>query len=222
MGRRRPLTTQQAALDELTRMIGDGEFPPGGTIPVDDVARDFGMSRIPVREALKILEGRGLVTHRPHRGYVVTRLTPEELRELYDIRGLLESEAMRRAVLRAGEEDRERARAAFAATQRALDSTDRHGYTEETRRFHRALVEPCGMPRLLDMLTSVWHLTVPYRAVGAVDDARLRLLHAEHARILDAFVAGDVGRLLAESDVHREHLHAAALRATGFEDHVPR
>jgi DNA-binding GntR family transcriptional regulator len=64
---------QQAILDELRRMIMDGGAPPGSVIPVGDVAELFGVSPIPVREALKALVGERLVDHRPHAGWPIVR-----------------------------------------------------------------------------------------------------------------------------------------------------
>ena len=66
---------QQVILDELRRVILDGDAPPGTVIPVDEVAELFGVSRIPVRESLKTLIGEGLVEHRPRSGYTVAQLT---------------------------------------------------------------------------------------------------------------------------------------------------
>ena len=85
----RPPTMQEAVLRELRRQINDGELRPGTVIRVDAVAGAMGVSRIPVREALMILEGEGLVTHRPHVGFAVPSLTAEELEEIYYLRALL-------------------------------------------------------------------------------------------------------------------------------------
>lgn len=81
---------QQVILDELRRVILDGDAPPGTAIPVDEVAELFGVSRIPVRESLKTLIGEGLVEHRPRSGYTVAQLTLSELHEIYVLRGVLE------------------------------------------------------------------------------------------------------------------------------------
>src|SRR6476620_692925 len=89
---------QQVILDELRRVILDGDAPPGTVIPVDEVAELFGVSRIPVRESLKTLIGEGLVDHRPRSGYTVAQLTLAELSEIYLLRGVLEQAAMTSAV----------------------------------------------------------------------------------------------------------------------------
>ena len=95
---RRPPTAQEAVLAELRRAIVTGELAPGEQVLQDALAERFGVSRVPLREALKILEGEGQVTYRPHRGYFVAELDVDDLREVYRIRDLLESEAVRVAV----------------------------------------------------------------------------------------------------------------------------
>ncbi|MEV0127664.1 GntR family transcriptional regulator [Dactylosporangium sp. NPDC050688] len=83
----KPLGSSQGViLDELRACILDGEVPPGSPIPVDGVAAAFGVSRIPVREALMTLIGEGLVDHRPHLGYQVARMTAQEFGEIYLVR----------------------------------------------------------------------------------------------------------------------------------------
>ena len=91
----RPQTIAEAVLAELRRLICDGELPPGTVIRLDAVARALEVSRIPVREALKVLEGEGLVAHRPRGDYEVPSLRAEKVREIYRLRALLESEALR-------------------------------------------------------------------------------------------------------------------------------
>jgi DNA-binding GntR family transcriptional regulator len=82
----RPPTTQEAVLAELRRMIARGEIRPGAQIVQDALADELGVSRVPLREALKMLEGEGLVTYRPHHGYFVTELSLADLLEVYRIR----------------------------------------------------------------------------------------------------------------------------------------
>lgn len=101
----KPSTAQEAVLAQLRRAIVSGELRPGEPIRQSALAERFGVSRVPLREALKILEGEGQVTYRPHRGYVVTELNMDDLLEVYRIRELLEGEAARRAVPRLSETD---------------------------------------------------------------------------------------------------------------------
>jgi DNA-binding GntR family transcriptional regulator len=196
----------EAVLGELRRVILAGDAPPGLAIPCDEVAALFEVSVIPVREALKTLVGEGLVEHRRRGGYTVACLTPAELDELYVVRGVLEQAALAAAVAQADDEDHTRARAAHDALAAAIAEGDVRRYNRESRRFHLALVAPAGMRRLQAMLESAWNLTEPYQPMAQVPPAEHRALHAEHARMLDAFTAGDAETLCEHAAGHHEHL----------------
>src|ERR1022692_4098291 len=178
---------------------------PGSTIRPDDIAARFGVSRIPVRESLKILEGQGLVEHSAHAGYVVPMLTAEDAVEIYAIRAMLETEALRRGLRRATDADRAAAAAAFDAASRSLAEGDPNGYSTHSNRFHAALFAPCAMPRLMRLIANVWDSTETYRPARILPP-RQRDLHHEHRAILTAFQRGDAAAVVAESDRHREHL----------------
>src|SRR5690349_19864979 len=106
--------------DKLRHIILDGQVPPGSAIPVDAVAAAFGVSRIPVREALMTLIGEGLVDHRTNGGYRVAMMTAREFAEIYLVREALETAGLRAAVARATREDDERASRAHGALGAAL------------------------------------------------------------------------------------------------------
>jgi DNA-binding GntR family transcriptional regulator len=209
---------QAAILDELRRCLLDGEVPPGTPIPVDEVAAVFGVSAIPVRESLKTLIGEGLVEHRPNLGYRVTTLTTEELVEIYLVREVLEVAALRAAVSRARPSDDAEALAAHQALGGA-QRRDVRVFHRESRRFHRALVAPCGMRRLLGMLESAWNLTEPLRPMAHLTDGERDGLHDDHERLLRAFLARDAETLLTTTAAHYERLRsvlAALPRDTGL------
>ncbi len=210
----RPQTMQEVVLRELRRKINDGELRPGTVIRVDAVAAALGVSRIPVREALMILEGEGLVTHRPHVGFAVPSLTAEELEEIYYLRALLEDEALRRAVAHATDADRAAAREACAAAGEALTHGQVNAFMENGRRLHEVVLAPCRMPRLLRLLDGLWDATETYRAANRLDETGQEALQAEHQVMLDAFLAGDQQQLVDAAALHRQHLLAGALLGT--------
>src|ERR1700760_5038264 len=111
-------------LDELRAAILDGEVPPGSAIPVDAVAAAFGVSRIPVREALMTLIGEGLVDHRTNGGYRVATMTAQEFGEIYLVREALEAAALRASVAQAGPDDDEQATSAHRALDAAVVAYD--------------------------------------------------------------------------------------------------
>lgn len=202
-------TSRPDILAELHRMLRAGEIPAGTAIRVDDLADHFGVSRIPVREALMLLVGEGLVEHRPHAGYAVARLTASELRELYVVRRALETAALSAAVGAAGPDDDLAARTAFAALDAAVARDDRAGYHRESRAFHLALIAPARMHRLRHVMESAWDTTEPCRPMDHVPEGDRRALHAEHAEMLEAFTARDEPALLEASDRHHTRLEAS-------------
>ncbi|GIF21287.1 DNA-binding GntR family transcriptional regulator [Actinoplanes tereljensis] len=196
-------------LDELRGIILDGEVPPGSAIPVDAVAAAFGVSRIPVREALMTLIGEGLVDHRPNGGYRVTTMTAAEFTEIYLVREALETAALRAAVELATEEDDRQARAAHGALDAAINAYDGRLYHRESRRFHLALLRPCRMRRLLHMLDAAWNMTEPLQPMTHLGGGERALLHADHAGMLAAFCARDAEALTAVFAEHHHRLQAA-------------
>ena len=163
-------------LTELRRAIVSGQVPPGTAIPLDEVADFFGVSRIPVREALKTLLGEGLLEHLPRLGYTVTRLSDAELAELYVVAGALEAVAIAAAVRRAEPRDHEELGAVHARLEESMarargeahletpdvtepDLDEAADFHRLSRDFHEVMLRPCGMPRLLHMLTIARNLT---------------------------------------------------------------
>ena len=214
-----PSTSQAAILAELRRCLLDGGVPPGTPIPPDEVAAVFGVSRIPVRESLKTLIGEGLVEHRPNAGYTVAKLTTAELREMYLVREVLETAALTAAVGTAGPADDVRAAAAHQALEHAVAAGDVRGYHRESRRFHFALVAPCGMHRLLAMFESAWNMTEPVQPMAHLSEADRATLHHDHGAMLAAFAARDTTTLLRVAAEHHRRLEvalAALPRHTGL------
>ncbi|MGW2343156.1 GntR family transcriptional regulator [Streptomyces sp. NPDC001661] len=206
--RRRPPTAQQFVLEELRRAITSGEIRPGMPIRQDALAEQLGVSRVPLREALKTLEGQSLVVHHAHRGYFVAELSLAELREVYRIREILEAEAVREAMRAGGsvldvlEEAQEEVEAQAAAADVAAMAA-------ANRRFHFVLFEASGMHRLVRLIATLWDATDAYRSLYYADSISREHVLVEHRAVLDALREGrteDAVRLL---DGHREHAVAA-------------
>jgi len=202
-----PGRPQQAILDELRRVILDGAVPPGTPIPLAEVADLFGVSQIPVRESLKTLIGEGLVAHRSNSGYTVAQLTPQELREMYIVSETLESASLAAAVTNATDEDRAAIIEVNEVLQQAIHDDDPLTYHRQSRQFHIALTRPSRMYRLLHMLEAAWNVTEPVQSMVHVAPSDRAQLHTDHCQMLDAFLAGDVDRLLATSERHAQRLN---------------
>ncbi|WP_067457291.1 GntR family transcriptional regulator [Nocardia alba] len=196
----------QVILGELRRVILDGAVPPCTVIPLREVAELFGVSHIPVREALKTLIGEGLVTHRQQRGYQVAQLTARELREMYIVRDTLETASLAAAALHADEHERAHLLAVNDLLERAILDDDPETYQRQSRSFHVALTRPSRMFRLLHMLEAAWNVTEPVQSMVHIDRLDRERLHSDHIAMLDAFLARDVDRLLATAEEHHRRL----------------
>lgn len=200
----RPLTTQEVVLAELRREILSGGLRPGSPIRPDAIASRLQVSRVPVREALKILEGEGQVIYRPHQGYFVAELHLKDLVEIYRIRELLEGEAIRHAVPNLDEEELERMREAMDEME-SLEDDQIMQMTTANRRFHFTLLEAAGMPHLQNQIRLLWNSTDPFRALYYMDEEHRRLANGQHREIFDAAAAGDVEAVIGHLDTHRRN-----------------
>jgi DNA-binding GntR family transcriptional regulator len=205
----KPPTAQEAVLAELRRFIATGRLRPGEQFVQDALAAELGVSRVPLREALKILEGEGQVTYLAHRGYFVTQLSLSDLVEVYRIREILEAEAIRVGVPQMTIEDVDRLEEAMREVQAAAAVADVVTMTQANRRLHFALIEACGLPRLVRIIRLLWDATEVYRSVYYTEPHNRELVETEHHDLVAAAKAGDVARTLQVLDQHRQHAIAA-------------
>jgi DNA-binding GntR family transcriptional regulator len=198
----RPPTAQQFVLAEVRRAITSGELKPGSAIRQEALAERLQVSRVPLREALKTLEGEGLVSYRAHRGYRVAELSMADLREVYRLREILEAEAVRAAMPLD-----DAVFAELAAAQAAVECAAEAGAVAEmaraNRRFHFALYEASGMPRLVRIIGTLWDSTDAYRSLYYAGEENRRHVLAEHRAALAALRAGDVEGAVRWFDRHR-------------------
>ncbi|WP_370409730.1 GntR family transcriptional regulator [Streptomyces fradiae] len=210
--RRRPPTAQQFVLTELRRAITTGELRPGDPIRQDALAARLDVSRVPLREALKTLEAEGLVVHHVHRGYYVAELSLADLEEIYRIRRLLETEAVRTALVRSPDGLADALERIQEEVERAAEAGDVTVMAEANRRFHFTLIEASGMPRLVRLIATLWDATDAYRALYYAEDPhRERAVH-EHRAVVSAVAESDEAAALRWLDEHRDHAVAALRR----------
>ncbi|MFE0646431.1 GntR family transcriptional regulator [Streptomyces sp. NPDC058877] len=207
--KRRPQTVQQFVLEELRRAITSGELKPGDPIRQEALAARFEVSRVPLREALKALEAEGLVVHHVHRGYFVAELSVEDLEEIYRIRELLETEAVRTAVRGMPEGTVSALEHIQQQVERAAEEGDVAAMAEANRLFHFTLIEASGMPRLVRLITSLWDATDAYRSLYYTEPPHRQQAVEEHRAVISALHRGDEDATVHRLDQHRSHAVAA-------------
>ena len=197
-------TAQQHALDWLRRLIVAGELRPGERINQEDLAERLGLSVAPVREALRVLEQEGQVTYLPRRGYFVTELQMEDLREIYELRRILEERVVRAALPELDDEALARIRKAAADCVNAVESGDVASELAANRRFHLGMFEGSSQPHTLRVIRLLWDSTEAYRALYYNSPEERRAAIDAHDRILEAITGRDADRLIIELDQHRQ------------------
>jgi DNA-binding GntR family transcriptional regulator len=197
-------------LAALREAIVSGRLPPGERVVIDEVARRFGVSIIPVREAMRQLEAEHLVTSQPHVGPVVTGFTQDAAAELFSLLECLELAAARHAVERVSDDD-------LADLTRSAEAVERAAATrweEANARFHARFAACAHMPRIAEHLAGVsseWERLYRLRYKDAASPDRTRA-EGEHRALIAALRKRELPALEA---VIREHNRRAAGHYTG-------
>lgn len=179
----------QPIYETLRHDILAGKLLAGTPLRQDDIARDHGVSKMPVREALLKLEADGYVLFRKNKGATVREVSVAELLNLMDIRMALECKALEMAIPNQIASDHD-------AAQRLVDAygaeCDPEQWSEMNREFHLMLSEPCGNPQLLDLIDDIHRRIGPVTRLLVTEASGLERPHNEHQDILDACRAGDL------------------------------
>jgi len=188
------LTAQDLVLSSMREAILTAALPPGTRLRQERLAELFGTSRIPVREALRALEYEGLVSSLPRRGFTVTELDADDIEEVYDLRILLESHAVRLAVPLITDEDLQILEELYARMVAATTGDEQLAARE---RFYMRLYSTTGRPRLVAQISRL-------RQEIARSLRWPTLQHApeHHQRFLEAIRAGDADGAAAQLGSH--------------------
>lgn len=204
--------------DDVLGQILKGVLTPGQRINEPDVATRLGVSRVPVREALRELESSGLVVARKHAGVFVRQLAAPEIRDLYQLRALLDGFAGRQAALRPAADNAALLAVLDDATERmsqAAQRQDVQSYYGENLRFHWAIIEAAGNQSLTETYRGIVQKLHLSRLKNLAQDIGMQASIAEHIDIAQALRQRDPERcntLLAEhvGSAHGRLLAAAA------------
>jgi DNA-binding GntR family transcriptional regulator len=195
-----------AATELIREAIIDGTLEPGRRLKEEELARELGISRTPIREALLMLQAEGLVDAIPNRGAMVRVHSAEDLEDLYQLRALLEGYAARRAGTRISDEQLE----ALQASCERFDGLDSEKELRELVRenmvFHSTILDIAGSARLSGMVRRVIELPLVYRSYIWYSPDQKRISGHYHRQIVTALTARDADR--AEL-IMKEHIFEA-------------
>ncbi|WP_324195725.1 GntR family transcriptional regulator [Nocardia elegans] len=201
---------------ELERLIVTGELLPGQPIRQVLMAERLGVSRLPIREALRHLTAAGLVAHEPNVGYTVARLQQSDFDQIYLMRAPLESEILRSLPVFPAEAVAEIARAAERVAE-AAEQGDVLAMRLHNHAFHFAIFERSPLNLIVAEVRRLWTLAMPYHAAYLYDPAARARVVAEHDQMIEALARHDNDRLVELMDEHRhggETSTGIMLRAT--------
>lgn len=184
-------TLAEQLRDTLAEQIVTGGRLPGARLDEADLAETFGMSRTPVREALKALAGIGLVEYRPHRGVLVALPTTRRIEEMFEVMAEVEATCARLATLRMTAPERRELSALHDGALTLVKSGDLKGYAAFNNDFHDLIYRGSKNDFLAETAWATRRRVLPFRRSQFRVLGRLHDSHAEHDRVVQAILSGD-------------------------------
>lgn len=203
-------TTTDDVRQRLADEIVLGQFPPGHRLDEQSLSLRYGVSRTPVREALKQLAVTGLVEARPHKGVVVAEISPEALALMFEAIADCEAACARHAARRMTATDRQMLADLHSLSHQAVVAGDGERYDALNREFHALILRGARNSYLAETAQGLRHRVLPFRRAQFRRAERIGQSFAEHQQILDAILALDEE---AAARAMRRHVAEAGLSA---------
>ncbi|MDP9145169.1 MAG: GntR family transcriptional regulator [Actinomycetota bacterium] len=203
-------TLADVALAELREAIVSGEIPPGSPIRLQEYVDRLSMSTVPIREALRFLEQKGLIERRPHRGVVVCEMSATDLEDTYKIRLDLESMAVRMAVPRIKEKDRILLLGLVDEYEAALRADNGTAPDVHTK-LHMSIYEYANSRWLRLLLPSLWDNSERYRRLQIPVRGTIEQRVEEHRLLVEACASGDPEVAATELQAHLSRTMVGAI-----------
>jgi len=195
-----------AATKLIREAIIEGRLAPGRRLKEEELARELGISRTPVREALLMLQAEELVVATPNRGATVRVHDAKDLHDLYELRALLEGYATRRAAERISKRECNMLRLSCDRFDKLSPGNDLRGVVRENLFFHNTILEVAASERLTALVRKVIELPLVYNSYRWYSGDQMRISAHYHRQIVKALADGDADR--AEL-IMKEHLFEA-------------
>ncbi|HJW24050.1 MAG TPA: GntR family transcriptional regulator [Rhodocyclaceae bacterium] len=203
MNRIAPTALYQEVAERLRQRIFAHELPPGTWIDEQKLAEQYGISRTPLREALKVLASEGLVELKPRRGCYVTEISAQDINDIFPLMAMLEGRCAAEAVKRAKRADIEELKAIHETLERSAQEGKIETFFEANQQFHQRIQELAGNRWLLTVIQDLRKVLKLSRMHSLSIEGRLQQSLEEHRAIMAAIQAGDAAQ--AEKAMH-DHL----------------
>jgi DNA-binding GntR family transcriptional regulator len=200
-------TLSAAIAQQLRDRIVAGDFAAGTQLRQDSLATEFGVSRIPVREALFQLEAEGLVHMQPHKGAEVMGVDWDEVEDVFALRAMLEPRLLRAAIPRMGDAAWEQAYAMETLFDDAMARQDVAQWGKLNAEFHLSLYRPAGLPRSLSVVAGLLQSSDRYTRLQLRRQGAMQRAQHEHHGLLKLGKAGKVDKACAALVAHIESVY---------------
>lgn len=197
------VTLSEQVAVRLRNDILTGAIAPGAQIVVRDLVERLGVSHIPIREALRVLEAESLVISRPGQSVIASEVDLDEMHDLYRLRRVLEADVLRRGFEDYDEAFLARARALYDELLSLTPGPPDSGWWDAHRRYHWCFLEPGLTPWSTRLLQLLWQTAERYQRLYVLVFASADAANVEHNRILQAAAGGDIDTLI---DAWLQHL----------------
>lgn len=195
---------REVVCETLREAIRTGALKPGERLMEIQLAEELGVSRTPVREAIRKLELEGYVIMMPRRGTYVASLSIRDVNEVFEIRTSLDSLASGLAAERITEEELERLKRLLALIGEYIEQNDMDKIVETDTEFHDLLYQASRNTRLVGIIFNLREQLTRFRSTSMSYPGRLKETLEEHSRIVDAIADGDVERAQKAAEDHME------------------
>lgn len=196
----RPL--RELVYEELRNLILSGDIKPGTRMMEIELADSMGVSRTPIREAIRKLEKEGLVTIEPRKGAYVSSISMEDIVDILEVRGTLEGLAATLAASRIKKEELKKLKEASQAFNKAVEEGDTKSMIANDTLFHHIIMEASGNDLLLNMVTGLQEIVLRFRYLYYTDFKRAEKMPPEHESILWAIENGNNEEARKAAEIH--------------------
>ncbi len=215
----KPIMASLYAYNNIKSLILTGECLPGERVNQDEIARNLGLSRLPIRQALDKLAADGLVQLIPRRGAIVSPISIENLNHIFSIRSVLEPIAVIDAINNAEPADLEKIKELLDS--QIVDEDNLESVLQQNRDFHFAIFALAKNEPLLRILESLWDQSNRYRRIYFANrDFRIRISD-DHHKILEDMIAGDKHSAVERIVSHTKESQKILLKAIFDKDVLP-